>query len=87
MQANSKKGDEKALSACAPEQQQAISREQMRSILVQASWMTLFLAPLLYWLHGPPVSLDQWIVRTLLVAIAAAGAIYSLVNHWRRKNM
>lgn len=38
-------------------------------------WTALLLAPLIYWLQGPSVSNDQFVVRTALVVLAAAGAV------------
>ena len=38
-------------------------------------WMALVQAPIIYWLQGPSVSTDQFVVRTALVVIAAAGGI------------
>ncbi len=38
-------------------------------------WTALVLAPLIYWLQGPSVSTDQFVVRTGLVVLAAVGAI------------
>ena len=46
-------------------------------------WTTLALAPFLYWVNGPTVSEDQFVVRTGLVVVAAFGAVglrtYSLL--------
>ncbi|HQU41810.1 MAG: hypothetical protein B7Z73_05410 [Planctomycetia bacterium 21-64-5] len=49
-------------------------------------WTTLALAPFLYWVNGPAVSTDQFVVRTALVALAAAGAITLRVVAWRRRD-
>ncbi|HET6880599.1 MAG TPA: hypothetical protein VFI31_10615 [Pirellulales bacterium] len=38
-------------------------------------WTTLALAPFLYWVNGPAVSTDQFVVRTALVVVATCGAI------------
>jgi hypothetical protein len=39
-----------------------------------ACWTTLALAPFLYWVNGPAVSHDQFVVRSGLVVIAILGA-------------
>jgi hypothetical protein len=38
-------------------------------------WMALVQIPIIWWLQGPSVSTDQFVVRTSLVVIAAAGGI------------
>ena len=38
-------------------------------------WSALVMAPVIYWLQGPSVSIDQQVVRTALIVIAATGAI------------
>jgi len=37
-------------------------------------WTALVLWPLLYWVNGPAVSTDQFVVRTALVVVSLAGA-------------
>jgi ABC-type microcin C transport system permease subunit YejE len=38
-------------------------------------WSALAMAPLIYWIQGPSVSNDQFVVRTALVIITAIGAL------------
>lgn len=38
-------------------------------------WTALALSPMLYWINGPAVSTDQFVVRTALVVLAACGAV------------
>ena len=38
-------------------------------------WVLILLFPVLYWVHGPAVSPDQWFVRTVLVVAAVSGAV------------
>ena len=40
-----------------------------------ACWTTLALAPFLYWVNGPAVSHDQFVVRSGLVTIVLVGAV------------
>lgn len=51
-------------------------------------WITLALAPFLYWVNGSAVSEDQFVVRTALVVIATLGAIglraYKLLQRRRQ---
>ena len=50
-------------------------------------WTALILSPLIWWLQGPSVSNDQFVVRTALVSIAGAGAgvlrVRALVRRFR----
>jgi len=48
--------------------------------LESGAWITLLLAPLLYFVNGPAVSTDQWVMRSVLVTAAAAVAAGS---RWR----
>lgn len=45
-------------------------------------WVSLALAPFLYWINGPAVSSDQFVVRTALVATAAIGAVGLRITAW-----
>ena len=38
-------------------------------------WTTLALVPFLYWVNGPAVSDDQFVVRCILVAVATLSAL------------
>ncbi len=38
-------------------------------------WAMLALAPFLYWVNGPAVSPDQFVVRTAVVVLALVGAV------------
>ncbi len=38
-------------------------------------WTMVALAPFLYWVNGPAVSPDQFVVRTAVVVLALVGAI------------
>ena len=40
-----------------------------------ACWVTIALSPLLWWVHGPPVSGDQAVMRSARVVLALVGAI------------
>jgi hypothetical protein len=48
-------------------------------------WMVLVLTPIIWWLQGPSVSTDQFIVRTALVVLAAAGGIGLRTRAWIRR--
>jgi hypothetical protein len=39
------------------------------------AWAALLMTSVIWWLQGPPVSTDQFVIRTALVAIAAAAGI------------
>jgi hypothetical protein len=49
------------------------------------SWSALVMAPIIYWLQGESVSHDQFVVRTALVLLAAAGGIGLRCRAWRRR--
>lgn len=53
------------------------------SWLEGGAWLTLALSPLLYYVHGPAVSADQWWMRLGLVT-AAAAAVGSCWRRFRR---
>lgn len=40
-----------------------------------ACWTVLVLAPILRWINGPPVSIDQLVIQLTLIGLAASGAI------------
>jgi hypothetical protein len=66
-----------------------ISIAELRDWLEFSFWTTLAAAPFLYWVNGPAVSHDQFVVRTALLALAACGAVglrtYALVQRRRSK--
>lgn len=47
-------------------------------------WVLILLFPVLYWVHGPAVSPDQWFVRTVLVLAAVSGAVTARLVRWQR---
>ncbi len=53
--------------------------------LETACWTVLLLAPLLRWVNGPAVSVDQFVTQIALVCIAAVGAIGLRIRKWRRR--
>jgi len=55
---------------------------ELRGWIEFACWTTLALAPFLYWVNGPAVSTDQFVVRTALVILAACGAIGLRLFAW-----
>ena len=64
---------------------QDISLEELLPWLEFACWTALVLAPILYLVHGPSVSTEQLVVRTLLVFVAAVGALLLRLVNWKRK--
>ena len=59
--------------------------QELRRLLVQIGWISLLLAPVLYWIQGPAVSSDQFVVRVLIVCLAAFGVLSALI--WPRGNL
>lgn len=54
---------------------QELSSAEIRGWVEFGCWTILALAPVLYWVNGPAVSPDQFVVRSALIAIAASGAL------------
>lgn len=48
-------------------------------------WTMVVLAPLLTWVNGPAVSTDQFVVRTVVFALALSGGISLRVTNIVRK--
>jgi len=48
-------------------------------------WTTVALAPFLYWVNGPAVSTDQFVVRTILVSVAMVGGATTRIARWVRR--
>ncbi|HVA48853.1 MAG TPA: hypothetical protein VNH11_20975 [Pirellulales bacterium] len=68
-----------------PEQEHELTPREVRQWAEFCCWTTLALAPFLYWVNGPAVSTDQFVVRTALVALAAAGAGTLRLFAWRNR--
>jgi hypothetical protein len=66
-------------------QDEHLSPAEMRSWLEFACWTTLALAPFLYWVNGPAVSTDQFVVRIGLVILAACGALGLRLCAWLQR--
>jgi len=49
------------------------------------AWVALVMTPIIWWLQGPSVSTDQFVVRTALVAIAATASISLRIRAWVRR--
>ena len=49
--------------------------QEVRGWAEFCSWAALVMAPIIWWLQGPSVSTDQFVVRTGLVVIAAVGGM------------
>jgi hypothetical protein len=52
-----------------------ITTEEFLGWMEFGCWSALVMAPLIYWLQGPAVSTDQFVVRTALVILAAVGGV------------
>ncbi len=62
-----------------------VSTAELRHWLEFSCWTTLTLAPFLYWVNGPAVSEDQFVVRTALVVLASCGAVGLRTYAWLRR--
>ncbi len=56
---------------------------ELRGWIEFGCWTTLLLAPILSWVNGPAVSMDQAVSRTGLVVAAALGAAGLRLYAWR----
>jgi hypothetical protein len=59
-----------------------ITPSEVRYWLEFGCWTTLALAPFLYWINGPAVSQDQFVVRIGLIVLAGCGAFGLRAYAW-----
>lgn len=52
-----------------------LTKEELLGWAEFCCWSALVMAPFIYWIQGPSVSQDQFVVRTALVVIVSIGAI------------
>ncbi len=64
---------------------ESLSPAEIVGWLEFACWTMVALAPFLYWVNGPAVSTDQFVVRTALVSLALTGGIVIRVAKWIRR--
>ena len=60
-----------------------ITTDELLSHLELGCWTAIVLIPLLYYINGPSVSHDQFVVRTILAVVAGVGAPALRVYRWR----
>jgi hypothetical protein len=63
-----------------------LSGGEIRYWIEFGCWTTLALTPFLYYVNGPSVSTDQFVVRSALVILAAFGAVGLRLFSWLRKH-
>jgi hypothetical protein len=63
------------MSASSDSEDVELTAAELRYWIEFGCWATLVLAPFLYWVNGPAVSTDQFVVRTALVVLAACGGV------------
>ena len=81
----SKDDDEKqTITSSADRHEQELTTAEILGWSEFACWTMLVLTPFLYWVNGPSVSTDQFVVRTALVILSALGAVILRVVNWRR---
>jgi hypothetical protein len=68
-----------------PPQTGEITSQQVRSWLEVGCWTTLGLVPFLVWVNGAAVSTDQFVVRIVLVMLAAFAVIGLRLFAWWEK--
>jgi hypothetical protein len=64
--------------------QETMSPAEFFGWLEFVCWTMVVLATFLYWISGPAVSTDQFVVSTALVALALAGGIIIRESKWLR---
>jgi hypothetical protein len=65
-------------------EEREISREEVLGWVEFACWTVLVLTPFLWWVNGPAVSTDQFVVRTALTVLALVGAVSLRIAKWVR---
>jgi hypothetical protein len=61
---------------------QDIAPAELRYWLEFGCWTTLALAPFLYWINGPAVSQDQFVMRIGLIVLAGCGGVGLRTYAW-----
>lgn len=65
-----------------------MSSEEVRGWIEFSAWSALVMTPIIWWLQGPSVSTDQFVMRTALVVISfsvATGMRIFAILQSRRK--
>ena len=68
-----------------PDAHEELTTAEFFSWLELACWTMVVLAPFLYWVNGPAVSTDQFVVRTGLVTLALVGGLAIRLTKWFRR--
>ena len=68
-----------------PDTREELTTAEFFSWLELACWTMVALAPFLYWVNGPAVSTDQFVVRSGLVTLAVVGGVTIRVTKWLRR--
>ena len=66
-------------------EEEPLSTREILGWVELSGWTMVALAPFLYWVNGPAVSTDQFVVRTILVTVAVVGGIGIHVARRRMK--
>lgn len=48
-------------------------------------WTAIVLFPFLYWVNGPAVSTDQYVMRNILIVVSVTGAFGLRFWNWRAR--
>jgi hypothetical protein len=67
-----------------PSEEAGLSAAQLRGWAEIGCWIALGISPILYFINGPAVSTDQYIVRMVLVILAACGGVGLRLCVWLR---
>lgn len=61
-----------------------LTTDELLSHLETGLWTAVVLIPILYYVNGPSVSRDQFVVRTALAVIVYLGAPLIRLYRWKR---
>lgn len=59
--------------------------DELLPLIEFGCWTAIVLFPFLYYVNGPAVSTDQFVVRTILVIVAVVGAVSLRFWNWRAR--
>lgn len=66
-------------------EEEPLSTHEVLGWMELSCWTMVALAPFLYWVNGPAVSTDQFVVRTILVSVAVLGGATMWIARWVRR--
>lgn len=62
-----------------------VSLRKILDMVEFACWATTALGPIIWWIQGPSVATDQFIMRCAVIAVAAGGAVAVRLHRIRER--